>query len=286
MYKQHAFGLSGSTDCNHSVDWRILAMFHTPSSRCLLALCFVLRWSATAAARPFSTATNLEPDEQEINPSFADVDSYPTCELSEGIYTMSNLSEILCASGQKLKEMIEMNPNSSNKLVLEPTKPVRLVGKGWQAMSDSMWARKWQTKFWLWHFPVAGRQSVPGSIAFGRKTWGDWKRDFKWSTQNVVPHICKLQCGTSSTWCKTAGIGRDGEGWAPGSICKCMAGLADDSGCSIVPPDSWQSSVRRRFRETKHQFQPLGFQVKLQLHRSGFSAGQRHLAHSVGRGWG
>ena len=112
-------------------------MFHTPSGRCLVALCFVLRWSATAAARPFSTATNLEPDEQEIkpveqeiNPSF-DVDTYDTCELSEGLYTMSNLSEILCASGQKKwKDIIEMHPNSSKKLVLEPTKPLRLVGKG------------------------------------------------------------------------------------------------------------------------------------------------------------
>ena len=91
----------------------------------------MLRWSATAAARLSSAATQLEPDEQEINPSFADVDSYDTCELSEGIYTMSNLSEILCA-GKRLKEIIGMNPNSSNKLVLEPTKPkpVRLVGKG------------------------------------------------------------------------------------------------------------------------------------------------------------
>jgi len=52
----------------------------------------VLRWSATAAARLSSTATQLEPVEQEINPSFADVDTYHTCELSEGIYTMSNLS--------------------------------------------------------------------------------------------------------------------------------------------------------------------------------------------------
>ena len=89
----------------------------------------MLRWSATAAARPFSTATQLEPDEQEINPRLADVDSYHTCELSEGIYFMSNLPEILCA-GKRLKEIIEMNQNSSNKLVLKPGKPVRLVGKG------------------------------------------------------------------------------------------------------------------------------------------------------------
>ena len=126
MYKRHALGLSGSTDCNR----RILAMFHTPSGRCLLALWFVLRWSATAAARQSSAATNSEPDEQEINPSFADVDSYHTCELSEGSYTMSNLSEILCASGKPLKEIIEMNPNSSSKFVLKPEVPVRLVGKG------------------------------------------------------------------------------------------------------------------------------------------------------------
>ena len=144
MYKQLALGLSGSTDCNHSVSWRILAMFHTPSVRCLLALCFVLRWSTTAAARLSSTATQLEPDEQEINPSFADVDSYHTCELSEGIYTMSNLSEILCASDKRLKEIIEMHPNSSNKLVLAPGVPVRLVGKGGQR---SLWERNWQTKF-------------------------------------------------------------------------------------------------------------------------------------------
>ena len=97
-----------------------------------MALCFVLRWSATAAARLSSTATQLEPVEQEINPRLADVDSYHTCELNEGNYTLSNLSEILCASGERLKEIIGMNPNSSNKLVLEPTKPkpVRLVGKG------------------------------------------------------------------------------------------------------------------------------------------------------------
>ena len=89
----------------------------------------MLRWSATAAARLSSAATQLEPDEQEINPSFADVDSYDTCELSEGNYTLSNLSEILCA-GKRLKEIIGMNPNSSKKLVLAPTKPLRLVGKG------------------------------------------------------------------------------------------------------------------------------------------------------------
>ena len=135
MYKRRALGLSGSTDCNHSVDWRILAMFHTP--RCLVALCFVLRWSATAAARLSSTATQLEPIEQEINPSFADVDSYHTCKLSEGNYTMSNLSEIQCDSGKTLKDIIEMNPNSSNKLVVAPGKPVRLVGKGrWQTMLE------------------------------------------------------------------------------------------------------------------------------------------------------
>jgi len=132
-------------------------MFHTTSGRCLVALCFVLRWSATRATRLSSTATQLEPVEQEIkpveqeiNPSF-DVDIYDTCELSEGNYTMSNLSEIWCASGnsgKSLKNIIEMHPNSSKKLVLEPTKPLRLVGKGWQwqAMSDSMPARKWQTK--------------------------------------------------------------------------------------------------------------------------------------------
>ena len=122
-----------------SVDWQIPAMFHTPSGRCLVALCFVLRWSATAAARLSSTATQLEPVEQEIKPveqeikpSF-DVDTYDTCELSEGLYTMSNLSEIWCASGnsgKSLKNIIEMHPNSSKKLVLEPTKPLRLVGKG------------------------------------------------------------------------------------------------------------------------------------------------------------
>ena len=42
---------------------------------------------------------------------------------------MSNLSEILCA-GKRLKDIIEMNPNSSNKLVLKPEVTVRLVGKG------------------------------------------------------------------------------------------------------------------------------------------------------------
>ena len=122
--------MSGSTDCNHSVDWRILAMFHTPSGRCLVALCFVLRWSATVATRLSSAATNLEPEEQEIKPSFADADSYHTCELSEGLYTMSNLSEIQCASDKRLKDIIEMNPNSSSKFVLKPEVPVRLVGKG------------------------------------------------------------------------------------------------------------------------------------------------------------
>ena len=105
-------------------------MFHTPSVRCLVALCFVLRWSATAAARLSSTATKLEPVEQEIDPSLADVDTYDTCELSEGTYTMSNLSEIRCASGKKLEEITANNPNSSNKLMLAPGKPVRLVGKG------------------------------------------------------------------------------------------------------------------------------------------------------------
>ena len=105
-------------------------MFHTPSVRCLVAICFALRWSATAAARLSSTATQLEPVEQEIKPRIVGVDTYDTCELSEGNYTMSNLSEILCASGQKLKDITEMHPNSSNKLVLEPTKPLRLVGKG------------------------------------------------------------------------------------------------------------------------------------------------------------
>ena len=99
----------------------------------------MLRWSATAAARLSSTATQLEPVEQEIkpveqeiNPSF-NVDTYDTCELSEGNYTLSNLSEIWCASGnsgKSLKNIIEMHPNSSKKLVLEPTKPLRLVGKG------------------------------------------------------------------------------------------------------------------------------------------------------------
>ena len=123
-----------------SVDWQIPAMFHTPSGRCLVALCFVLRWNTTAAARPFSTATNLERDEQEIkpveqeiNPSF-DVDTYDTCELSEGNYTLSNLSEILCASGKSLKDITALHPDSL-VLVLEATKPLRLVGKGW-----------WQTK--------------------------------------------------------------------------------------------------------------------------------------------
>ena len=43
---------------------------------------------------------------------------------------MSNLSEIRCASGKKLNDFTEMNPSSSNKLVLAATKPVRLVGKG------------------------------------------------------------------------------------------------------------------------------------------------------------
>ena len=104
-------------------------MFHTPIVWCLVALCFVLRWSATAAARLSSTATQLEPFEQEIHPSFADVDTYDRCELSEGNYTMSNLSEIRCG-GKPSKEIVEMNPNSSNKLVLAPGKPVRLVGRG------------------------------------------------------------------------------------------------------------------------------------------------------------
>ena len=149
-----------------SVDWQSLAMFHTPSGRCLVALCFVLRWSTTAAARPFSTATNLEPDEQEIkpveqeiNPSF-DVDTYDTCELSEGLYTMSNLSEIWCASGnsgKSLKNIIEMHPNSSNKLVLAPGKPVRLVGKG---------KRWWQVKF-LWRTKLDFDISLlPGASLF------------------------------------------------------------------------------------------------------------------------
>ena len=93
----------------------------------------MLRWSATAAARLSSTATNLEPVEQEINPRLADADGYHTCELSEGSYTMSNLSEIRCAS-ETLKLV-----NSSNKLVLAPTKPVRLVGKG-----TRQWG--WQTE--------------------------------------------------------------------------------------------------------------------------------------------
>ena len=84
----------------------------------------MLRWSATAAARLSSTATQLEPVEQEIKPSFADVDTYETCELSEGNYTMSNLSEIRCAS-ETLKLV-----NSSNKLVLAAGVAVRFVGKG------------------------------------------------------------------------------------------------------------------------------------------------------------
>ena len=45
---------------------------------------------------------------------------------------MSNLSEIRCASdsGKTLKDFTAMHPNSSNKLVLAPAKPVRIVGKG------------------------------------------------------------------------------------------------------------------------------------------------------------
>ena len=45
---------------------------------------------------------------------------------------MSNLSEIRCASdsGKKLKDFTAMNPNSSNKLMLVPGVPVRIVGKG------------------------------------------------------------------------------------------------------------------------------------------------------------
>ena len=85
----------------------------------------MLRWSATAAARLSSTATNLEPVEQEIKPRLADVDTYDTCELSEGRYTMSNLSEIRCASVENLKLV-----NSSNKLVLAAGVAVRFVGKG------------------------------------------------------------------------------------------------------------------------------------------------------------
>ena len=99
-----------------------------------MALCFVLRWSPTAAARLSSTATNLEPFEQVIKPSF-DVDTYDICELklSRGSrYTMSNLSEIRCASGKRLKEITApLHPNSSNKLVLKPGVAVRIVGKGW-----------------------------------------------------------------------------------------------------------------------------------------------------------
>ena len=262
-----------------SVDWRILVMFHTPGGRCLVALCFVLRWSPTAAARLSSTATQLEPVEQEINPSFADVDTYHTCELSEGIYTMSNLSEILCASDKRLKEIIEMHPNSSNKFVLAPTKPVRLVGKGGKGA-------KVADKVGIWHFSAAGRQSVPGSVAFGRKSWGPSKRDFNWSIQNVVPHTCELQCYTSSTGWETAGTGKVGDGRIPGSICKYLAGLADSSACCIDPPDPWESSVRWRFRRTKHQLQPFRFQVRVLLGRCRFPAGQRHLPHSVGRGWG
>ena len=93
----------------------------------------MLRWSATAAARLSSTATKLEPVEQEINPRLADVDTYDTCELklSRGSrYTMSNLSEIRCTSGKTLKDFTAMHPNSSNKLVLATGKPVRIVGKG------------------------------------------------------------------------------------------------------------------------------------------------------------
>ena len=135
-------------------------------------------------------------------------------------------------------------------------------------------------------FPIAGRQYVSGSLAFWRKNWGPGKRDFKWWIQNVVPHICQLYRETPSTWCETAGIGRVGWQWNPGSICKCMVGLAGASACSIVPPNPWQSSERWRFRGTKHQFQPLGFQVTLWLGRSGLPAGQRHFPHSAGRSWG
>ena len=153
-------------------------MFHTPSGRCLLALCFVLRWSATAAARLSSAATQLEPDEQEINPSFADVDSYDTCELSEGIYTMSNLSEILCA-GKRLKGIIEMNPNSSNKSVLEPTKPkpVRLVGKGDQ-----------QTKF---EFDIS---LLPGASLFLEALHFQGKIEALSSGQSKMSYLKLVNC--------------------------------------------------------------------------------------------
>ena len=103
-------------------------------------------------------------------------------------------------------------------------------------------------------FPIAGRQSVSGSLAFWRKNWGPGKRDYNWWIQNVVPYTSELQCETSRTWCETAGIGKVGEGWNPGSIwrwCKCVVGLADDSLCRIVRPDPWQLSGGRRFRETK-----------------------------------
>ena len=66
---------------------------------------------------------------------------------------MSNLSEIQCASDKRLKDIIEMNPNSSNKLVLAPTKSVRLVGKGKGRGGNviNIWGRlervwQWQTK--------------------------------------------------------------------------------------------------------------------------------------------
>ena len=140
------------------------------------------------------------------------------------------------------------------------------------------------------YFTVTGRQFAPGSVAIPRKNWGLWKRDFNWSIQNVIPHICELQCGTSGTWWETVGIGKViGDDRNPGSICrwcKYMAGLADASGCSIDPPDPWQWCVWWRFRGTKSQLQLLGFQVSLYPGRSRLPAGQHHFSHSVGRGWG
>ena len=171
-----------------SVDWQILAMFHTPSGRCLVAICFALRWSATAAARPFSTATNLEPFKQEINPRLADVDSYHTCELSEGNYTMSNLSEIWCASGnsgKSLKIIIEMNPNSSNKLVLAAGKPVRLVGKG----GKRSWRDKWQTKL---DFDIS---LLPGASLFLEALHFQGKIEVETSTdQSKMSYLTFMKC--------------------------------------------------------------------------------------------
>ena len=125
------------------------------------------------------------------------------------------------------------------RLHCDESKPFQPVGACTRSASATCGKRWGADEVGIWYFSFAGRKSVPGSVGFRRKNWGPWKWDFKWAIQDVVPHICELYCETSSTWCETAGIGRVGWQWNPGSICKCMVGLAGASACSIDPPNPW-----------------------------------------------